>query len=276
MSTERISKEGERASDDVAQRAVASSAPRDGDDGVSESHVWSADNQSPQWRSNLGDQAIASDNSPGAESGASASSVSPGGAENATKKKHKKKRTLKLEIAHRTPGRVRMKIPSAKGDSELLREIAETFGVIPGIERVAVNPTTGSVVLHYDTDHHSAFNDRLATRLRAEDVSHPSTEIDDLARKIQSEAEFLAGHSEGAKAIVDFFKGLDREIKVASNNCVDLKIVLAVGIIGLTVFEVGASAATPVWLTLTVFTLNHFIDLHHQPMERAPVIFKPA
>lgn len=196
------------------------------------------------------------------------------------KKKKKKKTTLKLEIAHRTPGRVRMKIPNAKGDAETLHKIAETFGAIPGIRRVTVNPTTGSVVLHYDTTGQSAFNERLAGHLAAADGFHPpSTEIDELANKIESEAEFLASHSESAKAVVDFFKSLDREIKFASNNYVDLKIVLAVGIIGLTVFEVGASAATPVWLTLTVFSLNHFIDLHQHPAPArvgAPIMFKPA
>ena len=40
----------------------------------------------------------------------------------------------------------------------------------------------------------------------------------------------------------------------------DLKIVLAVGIAGFTIFEVGATAATPVWVTLSVFALNHMIQ----------------
>lgn len=38
---------------------------------------------------------------------------------------------LKLSIAHQVPGRVRMKIPSAKGNTELLQQISETFAVIP-------------------------------------------------------------------------------------------------------------------------------------------------
>ncbi len=156
-----------------------------------------------------------------------------------------------------------MKVPSAKGNPDLLREIGETFSVIPGIERVTVSEATGSVILHYDTDHHAAFNERLSQRFLSENQSYrpPTTEIDDLASKIQSEAEFLASHSESAKAVVDFFKHLDREVKIASGNVIDLKILLAVGIVGLTVFELGASAATPVWLTLTVFSLNHVLEM---------------
>jgi hypothetical protein len=36
--------------------------------------------------------------------------------------------------------------------------------------------------------------------------------------------------------------------------------VLAAGIAGFTIFEVGASAATPVWVTLSIFALNHMIQ----------------
>jgi hypothetical protein len=199
--------------------------------------------------------------------------------------KHKKKKTakFKLEIAHQTHGRVRMKVPSAKGDHEILREIAETFGAIPGIERVTVNPTTGSVTLHYDTEDHAAFHHGLSQSLSGASVYRPpATEFDELANRIEDEAEFLARHSESAKAVVDFFKHLDRGIKSASGNVVDLKIALAAGIIGLTVFEIGTSAATPVWLTLTIFSLNHIIEMQHPQGSRvsapapAPVVFKTA
>ncbi len=90
------------------------------------------------------------------------------------------------------------------------------------------------------------------------------TELDKLTGSIEAEAEFLASHSHTARAVVDFVKKIDHEIKLATNNNLDLKIVFAVGIICLTVFEVGATAATPVWVTLAIFTVNHFIQLHEQ------------
>jgi hypothetical protein len=59
---------------------------------------------------------------------------------------------------------------------------------------------------------------------------------------------------------------------------VDLKILLAAGIIGFTVLEVGAAAATPVWVTLTLFGLNHVIEMHTRHDDggpaAAPVIVK--
>jgi hypothetical protein len=176
---------------------------------------------------------------------------------------------MNLKIEHQVPGRVRMKIPAGKGNPELLKQISETFAVIPGIEEVTVNPTTGSVVLHYDTDRHDEFHGSFRGHYEAHSAANGAahgadTELDKLTSSIEAEAEFLASHSHTARVFVDFVKGLDHEIKRATNNTVDLKIVFAVGIICLTVFEVGATAATPVWVTLAIFTVNHFIQMHEQ------------
>ncbi|HEX4410862.1 MAG TPA: hypothetical protein VH206_18995 [Xanthobacteraceae bacterium] len=175
---------------------------------------------------------------------------------------------MNLKIEHQVPGRVRMKIPAGKGNPELLQKISETFAVIPGIEEVTVNPATGSVVLHYDTERHDEFHDSFHGHYEAHGGNGSShgadTELDKLTHSIEEEAEFLASHSHTARVVVDFVKKLDREVKLATNNSVDLKIIFAVGIICLTVFEVGATAATPVWVTLAIFTVNHFIQLHEQ------------
>lgn len=167
-----------------------------------------------------------------------------------------------------------MKIPAGKGNPELLKRVSETFAVIPGIEEVIVNPATGSIVLHYDSDRHDEFHGNFRGHYEAHHAAYGApagdgargmdTELDKLAHSIEAEAEFLARHSHSARIVVDFVKMLDHEIKKATNNNIDLKIVFAVGIIGLTVAEVGATAATPVWLTLAIFTVNHFIQLHEQ------------
>jgi hypothetical protein len=174
---------------------------------------------------------------------------------------------MNLKIEHQVPGRVRMKIPAGKGNPDLLKQVSEVFAVIPGIEEIVTNPTTGSVVLRYDTDLHDEFHGSFRPHFDAH-ASTPAhgaeTELDKLTSSIAAEAEFLAGHSHTARAVVDFVKKVDREIKLATNNTIDLKIVFAVGIIGLTVLEVGATAATPVWVTLAIFTVNHFIEMHER------------
>jgi hypothetical protein len=199
------------------------------------------------------------------------------------------KTKMNLKIEHQVPGRVRMKIPAGKGNPELLKQVSETFAVIPGIEHVTVNPTTGSVVLFYDVDRHDEFHGTFRGHYETHGGTNGSgtmhgadTELDKLTSSIEAEAEFLASHSHTARAVVDFVKKIDHEIKLATNNNLDLKIVFAVGIICLTVFEVGATAATPVWVTLAIFTVNHFIQMHEQQNLReanagpriAPIKFK--
>jgi hypothetical protein len=153
-----------------------------------------------------------------------------------------------------------MKVPAGKGNPELLEQMKQTLVGIPGIEEVIVNPETGSLVLHYDTDHHDQFHGHLQHHTGGHHQAAPTNEIDALANKIQQEAEFLAENSHTARVIVDFFKQVDQQIKTSSHNTIDLKIVLAFGIAGFTIAEVGANAATPVWVTLAMFGLNHFIE----------------
>lgn len=182
----------------------------------------------------------------------------------------------KLHVAHHTPGRVRMKIPTAKGDPDALRQIAESFGAVPGVESVAVNPTTGSLTVKYSAERPVAVHAHLAEQA-GQAYQPPETEIDKMSDNIAREAEFLARHSHTAALIVDFFTRLDREIKQRTGNYVDLKIVLAAILIGGTIFEVGMAAATPVWLTLAVFSVNHMVQLHqHQLMHKTAEAGAPA
>jgi len=165
-----------------------------------------------------------------------------------------------------------MKIPSAKGNQELLNQYQQVFSALPGVESVEARADTGSIVLNYDPQMRVEFECGLHECCEAHHIvpphahphhhhhSHqhqqqhaeerPGDEIEHMARQIQAEAEYLAAHSESAKVLVDFFRDLDRQIKVSSGNAIDLKIVLA--------------AATPMWVTLAIFGLNHFAELHHQ------------
>jgi hypothetical protein len=198
------------------------------------------------------------------------------------KKKKKKKLKLGMKIEHQTAGRVRMKVAAAKGNPELLQQIGETFSSIPGVQRITANPTTGSLVLHYDHGQYESFQRHLRGRMDDQSSGPPPTQFDELASKIEREAEYLAEHSHTAKMVVHVCKRFDREIKLRTHNLLDFKISLACVVMALPLIELGATAATPVWLTLGVFTLNHFVELqrHHALEEKvdsqAPVVLKGA
>jgi len=192
-----------------------------------------------------------------------------------------KHRKPHAEIAHATRGRVRIKIPAAKSNPTLLDQIKAAFEGHPGIDAIDIKQSTRSVIIYYDPEHHPdtpslfASMDRTAAAPMAEiaplsaaasppapERHRPTNKLDAEINSITEEAEFLAEHSHAARSIVEYVKGLDRQLKRATNNNIDLKILAPVGLAAFTFLEIGAAAATPMWVTLVIFSLNHFVELH--------------
>ncbi|WP_020176337.1 HMA2 domain-containing protein [Methyloferula stellata] len=180
------------------------------------------------------------------------------------KKKHR------ATIAHHVPGRMRLKIPSGKGNEVLFEEIRQSLAVVPGIHEIIVNPATSSVTVHYAVDAHPELHVSLGQHQDHFEVhTPPSTKLDDMTHMVEAEAEFLAEHSHSAKAVVNFCRHLDREVKKATGNSVDLKVLVPLGLAVVTFVEIGAAAATPVWVTIGLFSINHFVELQaHQARQR--------
>jgi hypothetical protein len=179
---------------------------------------------------------------------------------------HRKKHHARIE--HRVRGRIRMKIPHARLNPEILELYRETFASIPGVRSIDTKPDSGSIVIQYDPTREHEFEQHFRQRsnehlhMAGAEPTPPKDEVDELAGKIAAEAEFLAAHSKFARSTVDFCKAIDRELKLSTGNNIDLKIVLALGLAGYTFLEIGGTAATPMWVTLALFSLNHFVELH--------------
>jgi hypothetical protein len=159
-----------------------------------------------------------------------------------------------------------MKVAAAKHNPEVLEAYREAFSQIPCSVKVETRPETGSIVILYDPKAHDDVHGHLCNHELCHhegEEERPGDEIDKIARRIENEAEFLAQRSEFAKFTVDAFKGFDRELKLLTDNTIDLKIVLAGGLAAITFLEIGAEAATPMWVTLALFSLNHFVELHN-------------
>jgi uncharacterized radical SAM superfamily Fe-S cluster-containing enzyme len=88
------------------------------------------------------------------------------------------------------------------------------------------------------------------------------SEIDEVAETLEKEAEYLANHSRTAKVVFDFVRKCDLELKRATDNQIDLKVLAPLGLAVYAFVEMGIEASTPVWLTLGLFSFNHFVDLH--------------
>lgn len=138
-----------------------------------------------------------------------------------------------------------------------------------GVKSVDVNSTTGSVIVSYDAEKHADFPGTLARHAEANNLftlEPPKiSEVDEIIEGIEKEAEFLAEHSETAKAIVEFVKGLNHEIKKATNNNLDLQVLVPLGLAAYAFLQLEADVATPLWVTLGMFSFNSFVSLHQHP-----------
>jgi len=176
---------------------------------------------------------------------------------------------------------MRVKLPHAKGDRALLERIKESISPLPGVRSIEVNPTTGSVLVHYDPNDYEHYAGQLTAHGERENLfmlGPPElTEADDLAAKIEAEAEFLAEHSETARTVVNLVKDLDQAIKRETNNSVDLKVLLPLGLAVSAFLELGSALAPTLWVTLGIFSFNSFVSLHRpvatEHTDRHDVIF---
>lgn len=163
-------------------------------------------------------------------------------------------------------GRIRVKIPAAQRNAAVLKEIADSVKGIHGIQDIQTNLHTGSIVVHYDHKAHPDFHESLSTHGEASGVfslAPPElSEVDQIARDLEREAEFLAAHSEAARTIVEAVKTVNFGLKRMTNNNLDLKVLLPLGLAAWAFVEHDPEIATPLWLTLSAFSFNSFVALH--------------
>jgi hypothetical protein len=163
-------------------------------------------------------------------------------------------------IHHHLPGRLRLRIPSAKGEEEDLRNLSSTIAGAPGISQVDYNPITGSILIQYSHQHYRNLQS-LEASLRASAVpiavndSHPAQGQSHHRRQRQ-------GRSVAARGIDSFFRQVDADIRDATDNEVDLKFIVPFGVAVLGLVALRYSSTTPLWLTLLIFAFNSFLGLH--------------
>jgi cation transport ATPase len=161
----------------------------------------------------------------------------------------------RIHVVHRLPGRVRIRVPGARRNGAMLEEIGEYIRGIEGVRSVEANPVTGSVLVHYDPHRHDALAEYLP-------AAPEFGEAAELVENIEREAEFLAAHSHTAAAVVDSARVLNRTVRRATGNVLDLKVLLPAVAAVWAFFEVGRDASTPMWFSLGIFSFNSFVTLH--------------
>jgi hypothetical protein len=57
-----------------------------------------------------------------------------------------------FQIAHFSPGRLRVRLPEVRRDPQFAQQIEQLLGSIAGIRHIETSPVTGSVLVEYDPD----------------------------------------------------------------------------------------------------------------------------
>lgn len=170
-------------------------------------------------------------------------------------------------VVHHVKGRIRVKLHGAKGNRRLLESVQQSLSPVAGVRHVDVNSATGSIVVHYDETMHPDFAETLANHGESEGLFslEPAelSEVDAISNKLQREAQFLAQHSDVAKSAVNFVSQIDQALKKATDNTVDLKVLLPLGLAIYAFLELESDITTPLWVTLGIFSFNSFVSLHH-------------
>jgi hypothetical protein len=173
----------------------------------------------------------------------------------------------KAHIAYHAKGRLRFRVPTAKGNKAALETIKKSLTSMTGVREVVVNPEIGTVTVNYDPKRHVDFHEELAGRGKHQETLNLAppprlTEVDEMAEILEQEVEYLSKHSHTAKAVIELVRQFDRGLKHVTGNQIDLKVVAPLGLAVYAFLQMGFEAATPVWLTLGIFSFNHFVELH--------------
>ena len=178
-----------------------------------------------------------------------------------------------ISVEHRVPGRIRLKIPRARGRRHLLQKYADLLSSSAGVSSVTLTASTGCVVVLYQPADEVAFFDGL-DRLCAEEglvfMAPPAVDEHEAANAVAARTRLLVQHSEFALKTMAFFNEMDLELKIVSDNTIDLNIALVGGLAIFTFMGIGAAASTPMWVTLALYGINHAVRLQSQGLTAIP------
>jgi hypothetical protein len=167
---------------------------------------------------------------------------------------------MDIEIVHALPGRIRFRIRGIKSDPGRAAEIEQQLTGRPGVRQVRTNPTTGSLLLHFDPQQQDSVLSTLS------DV-FPSLDSGDVQRRLVPSSNGSASTILEAGDVARFFDRADKKVK-ASTGVIDLRLLVP---LLLTMMAAGSlilaalrrrAVPIPSWYDLIWFAFNTFIILN--------------
>lgn len=143
-------------------------------------------------------------------------------------------------MAHRAPGRLRIKVPSKRGDGPYFAQLEEHFSGQAGVDKIVINPATGSALFLGDTGvrpiAHHGMKCNLFTLKKA---SRPKTTL----------FESVAGA----------FKSGNNQLKKYTDGHIDIPSLVFLSLLGSGMYQVfRGNVSMPAWYTAFYYALGIF------------------
>jgi hypothetical protein len=164
-----------------------------------------------------------------------------------------------IEIAHRLPGRLRVRLPFLRRRREKLEQAAERLTDVGGVLEVRGHPFTGSLLVHFDpvrTD-----EETILAALREGTGVHLLVgpgEPRPAPRVVPGEPASAVG-----RATVEAFRALDEDVLRLTGNGMDLGVLATLGFLAAGALEVAVTRRLPVppWFNLAWMGFRTFMTL---------------
>ena len=166
-------------------------------------------------------------------------------------------------IAHHLPHRTRIRLPRSHRDPATMKRMTESLSKVTSIKDVQINDRTGSMVVYHEED--------------TEILEHIDGALGDVAGEVleailQAEEIEFPGLSIIGVLISSFMGKADNKIASATNNVVDLKMLMPLAFLGAGFFQASRNAAwlsqVPAWV-LFYFAYDSYTRFHG-PVPGAP------
>lgn len=139
------------------------------------------------------------------------------------------------------PGRLRIRVPSKRGDTTFFSSLPDRFANVPGIDGVMTNPVTGSILFSF---------------------TRPA-DADTVIKKAQSKRIFKIREN-GTHTLRAQVSGgmteLNSRIKGLTGGEIDLWTLSFLGLLGIGVYQIArGNFAAPAWYTAFWYAFNVFL-----------------
>jgi hypothetical protein len=144
--------------------------------------------------------------------------------------------------------------------------MAHQFAKLPRVRDVRINSLTGSIlILHDDSDHQKfaeiltgipEYGSRFTLDLRNDSAASPD---------IRMNPQGSPGRSLMASAIFDAARQWNKQIRQATDNKLDLAVLVPLVSAALALSKRTSAQGTPIWVTLGMFAFQSFVSLNATP-----------